>query len=197
MVTGFRWGLARTLSVFLIAVGGSVAAQEANEVFLDATYLGAPTEWCPADAGVPVVIKMDGPDIFATPEDWPRTVRVRRGGQVSSVSSEEHIISFERDRDDFHTRVIGRFSAEFRGCQNLSGTPRVEGRWRLKANDGSELDAGDLDEAWLGHFSLPFFESAGAGLSIYYAKIGDRAFFTASRPNVTTSQTFAAGTDEE
>lgn len=196
-MVGIRSGLARTLSVFLIAVGSSAAAQENNEIFLDATYLSAPTDWCPADAGVPVVIKMDGPDIFATPEDWPRTVRVRRGGEVSTVASEEYTISLERDRDEFHTRVIGRFSAEFRACQDPWSTPRVKGHWRLRANDGSELDTGDLDDARLGRFNLPFFRSAGARLNIYYAKIGDHVFFTAGLPNVTTSQTFAAGTDKE
>jgi hypothetical protein len=196
-MTGFRSGLASTLSIFLIVVGGSVAAQEANELFLDATYLGAPTDWCPADAGVPVVIKMDGPDIIATPEDWPRTVRVRRGGRISYVGSEKNTASLQRDRDDFDTEVIGRFSAEFRACQDPWSTPRVEGRWRLTASDGSELDAGDLDEALPGHLWLPFFRRVGAFSDVYNAKIGDRAFFTASRPNVTTSQTFAAGTDKE
>lgn len=193
-MTGFRSGLARTVSVFLIAVGGSVAAQEANEVFLDATYLGAPTDWCPADAGVPMVIKMDGPDIITTPEDWPRTMRVRRGGRIGITFREE---TNPWLRDTFDTEVVGRFSAEFRACQDPWSTPRVEGRWRLKASDGSELDAGDLDDALPGHLGLPFFRRVGAFSDVYNAKIGDRAFFTASRPNVTTSQTFAAGTDKE
>ena len=184
-------------SAFFFIVGGPVAAKEANEITLAATYLGAPTNWCPANAGVPVVIKMDGPDIFATPEDWPRTVRVRRGGKVSTVSSEEYTTSLKRDRDAFDTRVIGRFTAEFRACQDPWTTPRVEGRWLLKASDGSELDAGDLHDARLGPFSLPFFRSAGRGQDIYYAKFGDCTFFTASLPNVTTSQTFAAGTQKE
>ena len=195
-MTGFRSGLASTLSVFLIAVGGPVAAQEANEVFLDATYLGAPTDWCPADAGVPVVIKMDGPDIIPTPDDWPRMVRVRRGGRISYAGSEENTHSLQRRL--FDTEVIGRFSAEFRVCQDPWNTPRVEGHWRLRASDGSELDAGDLvGGPWPGYFTLPFFHPVDAFSDVYYAKIGDRAFFTASRPNVTTSQTFAAGTDEE
>jgi hypothetical protein len=196
-MTGIRSGLSWTLSVFLIAVGGSVAAQEANEVFLDATYLGAPTDWCPADAGVPLVIKMDGPDIITTPKDWPRTVRVRRGGKTSVVvGSEEYTRSLQRRRD-FDTEVIGRFSAEYRVCQDPWSTPRVEGRWRLKASDGSELDAGDLDDAWFGLSSLPFFRRVSTFSDGYFAKIGDRVFFTADSPNVTTSQTFAAGTDKE
>jgi hypothetical protein len=184
------------LGVFLIAAGGPVAAQETNEIFLDATYLGASTDWCPADAGVPVVIKMDGPGIIPTPENWPSSVRVRHGGRTLVVGSEEYTRSLQQRRV-FDTDVIGRFSAEFQACQNPWGMDRVEGHWRIKASDGSALAAGALDLRRHGYSNLRFFLRANPSSDIHYAKFGDQTFFTASLPNVTTSQTFAAGTDKE
>ncbi|MGB5558516.1 MAG: hypothetical protein WBN04_10950, partial [Paracoccaceae bacterium] len=88
-------------ALFLASVlaAGSAAAQETNQVLLDATYLGAPTEWCPVDAGVPLVVKMDGPDIIEGPKAWPRTVKVNRGGTVSRVVTGENTESFKRPED--------------------------------------------------------------------------------------------------
>jgi len=182
----------------LSAIGVAASAQESNEVVLDATYLGAPTDWCPADAGVPLVIKMDGPDIVKTPQDWPVTVRERRRGQSSSiVFSELNTSSLQRPRGDIDSEVIGRFSAEFQVCQDPWNTPRATGRWRLTADDGSQLDGGSFEENRRAFSSPPFFSRVSQGSDSLFTQFDERWLFTADRPKVTISQTFAAEPDKE
>ncbi len=182
----------------LLAVGGAASAQETNEVSLVAVYLGAPTDWCRADDGVPLAITMNGPDIVATPEGWPVTVRERRGTQSSGVVlSAKGTASLQRRLGLTDAQVIGRFSADFQACQNPWNTSRVTGTWHLTAADGAELDSGRLDEQTVDLFSLPFFQRASRYSDALYATFDERQLFTADYPKITTSQTFAAETDKE
>lgn len=181
----------------LVAIGGSTWAQESDEVFLHATYLGAPTGWCPADQGVPVVVTMDGPDIVESPESWPVTVRENRGSQKTRVTTEEWTSSLRRHRNVDDAEVIGRFSAEFRACQDPWNRPLATGRWRLSADDGSELDGGSIEDNWRAFSDLPFFRRFKSGSKSHVAKFGERQMFTASYPKITSSQSFAAETDKE
>ena len=182
----------------LCLAGGAAMAQQVNQVSLEASYLGAPTDWCPADAGVPLIINMVGPDVIKAPDGWPVQVRERRAGQLGGVvASEETTASLQRRRTATDAEVIGRFSASFRACQTPWTTPRPVGTWQVTANDGSELAAGDLGDTPVGYLTLPFFRSVGRDTEAHFAKFGERSFFTADRPNVTTSQTFVVETHKE
>ena len=184
-------------AVVVAACAGFAVAQETGEVFLAATYLGAPTEWCPADEGVPVVIEMDGPDIIAGPNDWPRSVKVRRGGEVGRVIiSEENTVSMERDSLWENAEVVGRFHADFRACQKPWFSYRVTGNWRLTSTDGSQADGGEIDNSPMVS-SVPFFRRLGRDTGAIYARFGDRILFARDGSEITRTQTFAAETDKE
>jgi hypothetical protein len=186
------------LLAFLFATG-SVAAQEANTVFLDATYLGAPTDWCTAEAGVPLVVKMDGPDIVEGPKAWPRTVKVFRGGDLQIVHTGENTASFIRPEDfgDASAEVIGRFSAEFRACHSAWQYPRLTGSWRLTRADGETMNSGTFEDAPPGILHLPFFHPVGGPSKAHFAEFGDQRFFTVDQPATEITQTFAAKSDKE
>lgn len=182
-----------------LLAAGPATAQEANKVFLDATYLGAPTDWCPVDAGVPLVVKMDGPDIIERPKAWPRTVTVNRGGMVSQVVTGENTESFKRP-EDFegpNAKVIGRFSAEFRTCHSAWRNPRPTGSWRLTATDSGELVSGTFEDYIFGGLHPPFFRRVGGATKGHFARFGDQQFFTAGELETTITQTFAAEPDKE
>ncbi|MFZ1726037.1 MAG: hypothetical protein WBO29_09205 [Albidovulum sp.] len=192
-------GVVKTLLLVALPAASPVTAQEANKVMLDATYLGAPTDWCPADAGVPMVMNMDGPDIIEGPKGWPKTVKVNRGGDLQIVHTGENTASFNR-RDDFagpNATVIGRFSAEFQTCYSPWSTPRFTGRWRLTASDGANIGSGEFEDARYGGMYLPLFRHVSGPANAQYAKFGDRMLFTATRPETMITQTFAAEPDKE
>ncbi len=182
-----------------LAGAGSAIAQDDNQVFLDATYLGAPTDWCAAHAGIPTIVKMDGPDIVAGPTDFPRRVRVNSGGKVRDVVIGEYIGSFNHSSDFAgpHATVIGRFSAEFQICFSVWDTPRATGNWHLMGKDGSEEESGAFENEHVSSMYLPFFRGVSGLSEPHYAQFGDRRLFTATRPKTTTTQTFAADPDKE
>jgi hypothetical protein len=190
--------LKASVLAFLVA-GSSASAQEANRVFLEATYLGAPTDWCPADAGVPLVVKMDGPDIIQGPKAWPRTVKVYKGGEISEFVTGEHTDSFKRPEDfeDSSAKVIGRFSAEFRTCHSAWASPRPTGSWRLTAPDGRQLSSGMFEEYLFSYLYPPFFRPVGGASKANFADFGDQLFFTEGPLKTNITQTFAATPDKE
>lgn len=168
-------------------------------MLLDVTFLSGPTEWCAADAGVPMRMKVDGPEIIRGPEEFPRKVKVRRGGNVTVVDG-ENINSFNREEDTIglNAEVIGRFSAEVEACISAFANSQAKGSWTLTGTDGAILETGDITDHWL-NFPLftPFFRSV-AGLSkAQYARFGDRVLFTANAPTPKTKQTFLAEPDRE
>jgi hypothetical protein len=181
-----------------LLTAGSASAQEANEVLLGAAYLGAPTDWFPADAGVPLVVKMDGPDIIKGPKEFPRMVTERRGSSVRVISG-EFTASFNHSEDFVgpNAEMIGRFSAEFRTCLSPWSTPSATGTWRLSGNDGVDLDSGAFENESLFLIYLPFFRSVSGPSNAHYAEFGDRLLFTAGSPKITTTQTFLAKPDKE
>ena len=191
-----RGSIVKVLLLTCLLAAGSAAAQEPNQVFMDATYLGAPTDWCPASAGVPVIVKMDGPEIIAGPQDLPKSVRERAGNKIRRVVNGKHTASFWSNIE-IDQNVVGRFAAEFKTCYGLWGTHRVTGSWRLIGLDGSDLDSGAFEDVPVYSFYLPFFSSVSGPSSARYAKFGDRLLFTANRPETTTTQTFAAEPGKE
>ena len=173
---------------FLLAAGSALADGD-NDVFLDATYLAAPTEWCPAEEGVPVVVQMDGPDVIEGPAEWPRKIRVRRGGAAVEVDAIGEDI-------EANAPVIGRFSANFRGCQTPWTVPRVSGVWKLMNESGSVIETGEFTSGW-SLAGQTLFRRVNRTSKSHFADLGDRVFYTAVEPEIMTNQTFAAETDEE
>lgn len=189
----------RLLLLASVFAAGSAAAQETNQVFLDATYLGAPTDWCPADAGVPLVVKMNGPDVIEGPKAWPRTVKVNRGGNLQIVHTGENTASFNHPEEfgGANAEVIGRFSSEFRTCHSAWHGARLTGTWKLTAPDGGELESGRFEDENSASLHLPFFRSVSGPSRAHFARLGDRQFFTADWPETKITQTFAAEPDKE
>jgi hypothetical protein len=189
-----------TVSVAALSLAsGAATAQEAREVLLDATYLAAPTDWCPADAGVPMVLEMDGPDIIQGPNTFPKTVRERRGGNISIIHTEENTASFNNPEDigGPNAEVIGRFAAEFQTCFSPWKTPTLTGSWRLIGKDGADMDQGSFENEYLGSMNSLFFRSVAGSSKAHYAQFGDRLLFTADQPAPTITQTFLAKPDKE
>ncbi len=194
-----RWGLVNTSLVASLHAAGPAASQDVSEVFLDATYLGAPTDWCPIDAGVPMVVKMDGPDIIKGPKQFPRKVTVNKGGSVSEVYTGADTDSLN-NADDLagpNAEVIGRFSAEFQGCVSAWNTTSITGTWRLSGGDGSDKESGSFENESIYGFDLPLFRNVSGPSKARYAQFGDRLLFTAGEPKVTITQTFLAEPDKE
>jgi hypothetical protein len=174
--------------------GVKAAAQDAGAVQLDVAFLAAPTDWCPADKGVPMTASMDGPDIIRGPGDFPRGVTVRRGSEATFVDGES-INSFARNEDFVgpNAEVIGRFSAEFQSCFSAFGDNRASGSWTLVGLDSVVSQTGTFEGEYLSFsFDGPFFRPVTGSSKAYYAKFGDFRLFTAARPVAETKQTFLA-----
>ncbi len=175
------------------------AAQADNTVNLDATYLGAPTDWCPSNAGVPLVVTMDGPDIVEGPKGWPKRVKVTKGGQVSNTISGENTTGFIQPEDyqGPFAKVVGRFSAEFRVCHSAWSALRLTGSWRLSSRDGGQALSGNFKDMSSIGLTPPFFLPAGGTVKAEFAKFGDATFFTAGRIKTNITENFAAKPDKE
>lgn len=167
---------------------------------LDATYLAAPTEWCPANAGVPMIVKIDGPDIIRGTESVSRKIKVRRGSEVYFTDSGENTASMNRTKDvnAAYLEVVGRFSSEFRTCFSAFGGSRGTGSWNVIGPDGVIVETGSFEDKnlslWAGG---AFFGPVAGPVPTYYAKIGERLLFTAGRPEAKINQTFLAEPKEE
>jgi hypothetical protein len=174
--------------------GAAASAEDAATVHLDVAYLAAPTDWCPAKAGVPMTVIMNGPDIIRGPEDFPRRVTVRRGSEVTYVDGES-TISFARDEDFVgpNAEVVGRFSAEFQSCFSAFGDNRASGSWTIVGLDSVVSETGTFEDEYLSFsFDGPFFRPVTGSPKAYYAKFGDFRLFTAARPVAETKQIFLA-----
>jgi hypothetical protein len=172
----------------------SVSAETGGQMNVEVSYLAAPTDWCPANAGVPMAVSVDGPDIIRGPVDFPRRVTVRRGSEVTFVDGES-TISFARDEDFVGPKadVIGRFSAEFQSCFSAFGDNRASGSWTLVGLDGVVSETGTFEDEYLSSsLSAPFFRPVTGTPKVHYAKFGDFRLFTAARPVAETKQTFLA-----
>lgn len=205
LLTGSRLTLLRAnvvnaAFVFGMACAGPAFAKDVVGLVLDVTYLAAPTDWCPADAGVPMTVKMDGPDIIRGPSEVPRKVLERRGGSLSITHIAENTASFNRS-DAFegpNAEVIGRFSAEFQACFSAIEASLATGTWSVTGPDGREIATGVLESEPLGFpLSAPFFQPVSGPVKAYYTQIGDQLLFTPSKPDPKTSQTFLAEPDKE
>jgi hypothetical protein len=175
--------------------GAAASAQEAETVQLGIAILAAPTDWCPADKGVPMTGTMDGPDIIRGPEDFPRRVKVRKGSEGYYYVDGENINSFAKDEDFVgpDAEVIGRFSAEFQSCFRAFGGNRASGNWTLVGLDGVVSQTGTFEgESLSPYFDGPFFRPVTGSSKAHYAKFGEDRLFTAARPVFETKQTFLA-----
>lgn len=196
-MTGFKVGRFKAVLLVPCLAAGSTAAQDANQIFLNATYLAHPTDWCPPTVGVPLVVKMDGPDIVKGPKDWRRTIIVNKGGKVSESVTGARIESLIRP-EDFEgqgAQVIGRFSADFRVCLSVWGRSGPAGSWRLNSINGEELSSGTFEGSLAGRLYPAFFHQVRGTSKAYYVRFGDHLLFTASKPTIT--QTFAAEPEKE
>jgi hypothetical protein len=188
------------VSATVLAAHGAFA-EGRSEMSLDVSYLAAPTDWCPADAGVPMKVAMDGPDIIRGPGDFPRKVKVRRGSEVT-IFDGENINSYIR-ADDFdgpNAEVIGRFSAEFQSCFSAFNGSRANGTWTLLDLNGGIAESGAIEDEYLSWpLSVPFFRAVAPGGSsnAHYARFGDHRLFAAARPEAETKQSFLADPDKE
>ena len=174
--------------------GAAASAEDAATVHLDVAFLAAPTDWCPADKGLPMTATMDGPNIIHGPGDFPRGVIVRRGSEVTYVDG-ENTNSFARDADFVgpNAEVIGRFSAEFQSCYIAFGDNRASGSWTLVGLDREVSQTGTFEDEYLSFsFDGPFFRPVTGSPEAYYAKFGDYQLFTSARPIAETKQTFLA-----
>lgn len=193
-----RLGVLLASAVAFSFASGLAAAQGTSEVLLDAKYLAAPTDWCPADAGVPMTVTLDGPDIIKRPNQFPTTVRERRGSSVRVING-ANTASFNHPEDIAgpNAEVIGRFSAEFRTCFSPWEIPTLTGSWRLVAKDRANMDQGSFEAEYLGELHAPFFRAVSGSSTAYYAQFGDRLLFTAGQPMHTITQSFLAEPDKE
>lgn len=183
-------------TALLCLIASPSKAEGTNEVFLHTTFLAASTDWCPADAGIPVVVEMDGPDIIKGPSDWPTTVRERSAGRIRNIHNGERTRSHWHEEKVDYTH-IGRFSVEFQFCHNMWDYAHVTGTWRLSANDGSEMHSGILEDDTFPGFHIPFFSPVAGQSKVQYAKFGEQRFFTPSVPQIRKTQRFLAEPNKE
>ena len=108
---------------FPVLLAGSLAC--ADPVTVRERFLDAPTEWCPADRGIPVVVEMRGLVVHepAPPEAQRNWIGVRRG-------SERRITTFD-DRSPSSDAVRVRRGAEAVGVLTGRNTETVEEFQRL------------------------------------------------------------------
>jgi hypothetical protein len=184
----------RAILVTSFLAASPVYAEAADRMKIGLSYLATPTDWCPANAGVPIAVTVDGPDIIRGPGDRRRGVTVRRGSEVTYIDG-ENTNSFARDEDFVgpNAEVIGRFAAEFQSCFSAFGDNRASGSWKLVGLDGAVSETGTFEDKYLS-FSLSgtFFRPVAGSPKAYYAKFGEFRLFTAVRPVDETKQTFLA-----
>ena len=175
--------------LFLLAA----PAEAQNKVALQVTYFGAPTEWCAQDEGVPFVANLDGPDVLA--EQPPRRTSKQKTVTVVRRLGDE-IIEMEvpvsgAENPETEPDVVGRLSAEFRGCHTLRRTLLpVNGTWAVK---GLMPESGPIND--LSFYSIRLHEGKIFGVSFY--KIGDRKFYAPGPFERTTTETFAFQGEKE
>lgn len=189
-----------TLLMSSLFIADSSAAQEANRVFLDVIYLGTPTDWCPADAGVPAIVKMDGPNIIEEPKALLKSIKVNKGGKTTITYTSDQLVSLGIPQDvvDPNSRVIGRFSAEFQTCNGIWNQLHFTGAWSLTAINGSVLTSGTFEDRLNSSFEFPpFFEIIDGYSEARYAKLSDQLLFALGPVETKITQTFAAEPDKE
>jgi hypothetical protein len=192
-----RGGWTALLLAFVCAAGSS-DAQQVDTIAIDVSYLGASTDWCGADAGVPMVVKMDGPSIVQGPNVFPKKVIERRGSSVRVVDG-ANTSSFQRPENmpAPDAEVIGRFSAEFQSCLSVFGSRVSTGTWLITNSDGAKVESGAIDDASSAINYPPFFNRSTGSSDALYAQFGDRFLFAKGVPNVTVTQIFLADPDKE
>ena len=200
---GLRIVVAGAVALPLALSGSSARSQE---VTVRETFLDAPTEWCPPDFGVPVIVSVEGLVIHAY-EPYPtrRTlVAVRRGGAPRDVQAIEAVPGDRvrvrrgvegRDVPPFSVNAeeqlqrIGVMSAEGHLCVGPRDRREGDVAWRIRDEAGAVVIEGRArSPLWWWHVS-----PEGAGTYPTRLGIGDAQFVVAERPRITvTTEAFAA-----
>lgn len=177
----------------LALCGMSAHAQERDVVHLHARFLDTPTQWCPADKGVPIVETMDGPDVKGfIPRERNHFVRIRRG--TSGLNDDE------QTKDDAFYKTqspasSGRFHAKANICFSLYGSDG-SGEWEVR--DGSKIiskgvfQTGDIQRTNMKRWRspVPYFEYN----RVHYFELDDEVIFFAASSVETkrTTEAFAS-----
>lgn len=175
----------------------SASADESNSVFLHAAYLSEPTEWCSANAGVPAVITIDGPDVFVGEFDnaEPARIMVRRGGEAAERVEVGRIgvsdvrvggVGGSTDTQRLFPRMdevvfLGRLYVDLEVCQSFETKTAHRGAWRVEAPDGTVARSGE-EERYLTGGSHPLFHLYGP-----YPKairLREQTFVVKSQPKI-------------
>ena len=146
----------RAAVIICALAAGAVQAEDADVVVLHTRFLAEPTEWCPADKGVPAIETMDGPNVegFLKP-GRNSEVRVRRGAAVGTVEEDTSYEALQRTQSP---AVSGRFYARTQTCVSFYGSDG-SGTWEIRDGDTvlaeSDFDARDIRTAEMSRFRSP------------------------------------------
>lgn len=202
------------ISLMVALVPLSLAAED-GVVTMHERILAAPTIWCPANAGVPVVFSVDGPDVHIENlrENRYNSVIVRRGnadrqlvdvGPISSVEIRRRrgtqIETLDTrnfsaiDQRDADLIPLGRLSFEMNVCQSLWSTSYVSGFWKIVAEDGSVARSGKTTTPPLYPGLNQLFYSGSFPKAF---KIDDQFYFVNERQEyIRTTEAFASPAEE-
>ena len=202
--------------VLSIALSTGVACAEGQDtVRIHASFQSAPTEWCQADQGVPVIVTVSGLTVYGMADaaaELPLQVKVRRGGQPTErvevgrvgvaelrsrrgteVSTVEGLgLRSFKPRIDELTR-LGTLFSETQRCHGLWHVPSGTANWRVENDDGETVMSG-RDRS----FREAFGHVGGTGDFPRAFKIGDQVFVAMQEPEfVRTTEAFASPAEEQ
>lgn len=165
-------------------------AGDGDVVKIHVAYLDGPTEWCPADAGVPAVMTADGPAVFVGVEIAERSeVEVRRGvGITERVEVGRPSVSQTRIRRGVDTQIVrwpfrrtdeatllGRLRVDIEFCQSFASQAVSSGTWRILAPDGTVVRTGNVEQrymdTWHSHPLFGYFRRFPAGIELGGQKV--------------------------
>lgn len=194
-----------------LLAAGSATAQPANEVSLHAAFLSAPTEWCPAEKGVPVLLSADGPEVHASANfQQSAIVRIRRGGvgteevEVSPLEIDELRSGRGVERVSttrLYPRVeeaepLGRLSATFRICETFWSKEITSGVWTITAPDGTVVRSGETSRKYMWGAEHPLLNLLGRFPKA--AQLGDETILILAEPLIhKTTETIGSPTEEQ
>lgn len=190
----------------------SAHAEDANLATVHARALSAPTEWCAADAGVPVIVTVDGPELYAGEylDRPPTVVKVRRGAdsierlELTGPGPHENRVG---RGSDFQTvgriypreeelRLLGRLRAEVRICDGIWTGGPGSASWSVVGSGGAVVRSGQTTVRSPLYFSHPFFDSSRRYPQAI--EVGEDTLFVMSEPRITkTMEAFVSPEQEQ
>ena len=158
-MTAARLRLSALTLPFLVAA----SVLRADPVTVQEVVLSAPTSWCPADAGRPVIVEMRGLPVHGVPPpaEGSQEVRIRRGVENVATADVRPVPLDEiRTRSGDRTRVsrdfspeprasradeivpLGILNAEGQACLRGTGTRYLDIHWRIETAEGRVVASG-------------------------------------------------------